>query len=703
MFEHKKMVRCFMNGKSCIYERAIDERIEAIKSSSKDRRAFIIMPFDAHLDAIYQWQLAPFISIGGSENEEEYACKPERADDIRRVGYIICEKICKKIQEANLLVADVSLDNPNVFYELGMGVALSKPILPICISDIKRRREEELSRLIGIDTLLEYPSFGFLQGKISSHLIKLDKYAGYSQQKGNKLIVLHDGRTVSVPYKSESDIIKYNCGDLFVSAAGTAMENIFKASNIEKHPELKRYQKRDFEEMIALNLKEVTFEKVLQELQESYCILIDTNASSPGAFFWLGYIHAIGGFAIPINVIDNKKDTRRDIPFDIRSLWHIYYNIDRPVDLANSLKNILEFVLIEKSKYLQRDKFWNRILKDNKVSIFLGSINMPDLGRNTLGDWDYRTAAELTSYLSKKKETMEVTLESPLQKYTEKPSDDQINWLQDQLAGKNCIIVASSDVNDLTEIALSRIWKRKPFEPLKESEMFDGFIAYKTYPETKISNIAPSTFYRCNPTRENKPPERGFILRRGGEKTESYIIEDHFFPDQPEAHGAHILLGQLVVARNPFPLPRGSDNKWLIIISGISGPATLGIAQMLTGCVYSEFTINKIKTEESSDDYQKIIYSILKNKDFVKKLKILDNEQNFNKYDELSEIRLKQLNEILDRENCKGVNALIYIGVYYPEHKQFHDERKIISWSFVDLSVAASIQQPNPRSIDFLG
>lgn len=701
MFEHKKMIRCFMNGKSCIYERAIDERIEAIKSSSEDRRAFIIMPFDTHLDAIYQWQLAPFISVGGSENEEKYACKPERADDIRRVGYIICEKICKKIQEANLLVADVSFDNPNVFYELGMGIALSKPILPICLEDIKGHRKEELSRLIGIDTLLGYPSFGFLKGKISSHLINLAKYAGYSQQKGNKLIVLHDGRTINIHYKSESDLIKYNCGDLFVSAAGTAMKNIFEASNIEKHPELKRYQKNEFTEMKELNLKEVSFEKVLQELQESYCILIDTNANSPGAFFWLGYIHAIGGFAIPINVINNKEDTRHNIPFDIRSLWHIYYNIDRPVDLANSLKNILEFVLIERSKYLQRDKFWNRILKDNKVSIFLGSINMPDLGRNTLGDWDYRTAAELTSYLSKKKETMEVNLESPLQKYTERPSDEQINWLQDQLADKNCIIVASSDVNDLTEIALSEIWKRKPFEPVVDKEMFDGFIAYKTYPKGRISSIAPSTFYRCHPTTENKPPERGFILRLGANTTERHIVEDHFFPDEPEAHGAHILLGQLVVARNPFPLPKGSDNKWLIIISGISGPATLGIAQMLTGCVYSEFTINKIRSEESSDDFQNVIESILRNGDFVKKLQISGMEQNFYRYDELSEIRLKELNKILDDEKCKGVNALVYIGVYYPEHKQFHDERKIISWSFVDLSVAADIKQPNPRAIDF--
>ncbi len=691
MGQHRKMIKCFMNGKSCIYERVIDERIEKIKSSKGENKAFVLMPYAPYIDALYQWQIVPFLQKGGKKEEKDFICTPERADDVRQIGYIICEKICRKIQEANLIVADLSYNNPNVFYELGISIALRKPILPLCIEHNKNQRDNDLKQYFNINKTLACPNFGFLEGEISSNLIDYNFFGDFDLL-GKSLLVLHDGKEIEADYKFKQGI-KYSFASLCKSAAGTAIDQIFSSQNLERHPELKRYSDiNPYKNIFDINLKVSDFERVVNTLKESFCVLIDTSSDSPAAYFWLGYIHAIGGFAIPINITDKKDNDEYGIAFDIRALWHVYFNKDNPSALVSSLRDILEFVFIEKSKYLNRDDFWKKILKHNKVSIFLGSVNIPELGRNTIGDWDYRTAAELTSFLSSAKETMEVTLESPIQKVQNIPSPDHRKWLEKQLENKNCIIVASSDVNDLTEIALSALWLKEPFQSLKDNDAnFNDFIAFKSY-KRDVKPMPPSAFFRYE---ENNPkPERGFILRQGNYENEKRIVELHFFPDETDVEGVHILYGQLIVAKNPFPRPHGSDN-WIIIISGISGPATLGIAQMLTGCVYSEFTVNSLKTK--SDQDFNIIVKWLEDSKKRTTLGISGDTVAIPNiaYDAMSEQRL----EVLNSKIRNRVSALISVGVYYPQMRQSHDERKIVAWNFTNIKDVVGANRENPLGI----
>ncbi|KAF0143651.1 MAG: hypothetical protein FD156_2461 [Nitrospirae bacterium] len=690
MVQHRKMIKCFMNGKSCIYERIIDERIAKIKAGKGEKKAFVLMPFAPYMDALYQWQLVPFLQKGGKREETDFICVPERADDVRQIGYIICEKICRKIQEANLIAADLSYNNPNVFYELGISIALRKPILPLCIDHNKSQRDNDLKQYFNINKTLACPSFGFLEGEISTNLIDYSLFSDFDLL-GKSLLVLHDGKEIEADYKFKQDL-KYSFASLCKSAAGTAIDQIFSDSNLKQHPELRRYSDiNPYKNIIDINLRTSDFDKIVTTLKESFCVLIDTSSDFPAAYFWLGYIHAIGGFAIPINITDktDKKETdERRLAFDIRALWHIYFNKDNPSELVSSLKDILEFVFIEKSKYLNRDDFWKKILKHNKVSIFLGSVNIPELGRNTIGDWDYRTAAELTSFLSSAKETMEVTLESPIQKVQKVPSADHREWLEKQLENKNCIIVASSDVNDLTEIALAALWGKEPFKSLDDNDAnFNDFIAFKSY-KKDVKPMPPSAFFRYE---TNPAPQRGFLLRQGNRKNEQQIVEDHFFPDEIVAEGVHILLGQLIVAKNPFPRPHGSDN-WIIVISGISGPATLGIAQMLTGCVYSEFTVNSLKTK-SEQEFNTIVKWLEDSKNRTT-LGISDNTVAIPNiaYDAMSEQRLEVLNLKIKNRVC----ALISVGVYYPQMRQSHDERKIVAWNFTNIKEKIGANRENP-------
>lgn len=58
-----------------------------------------------------------------------------RADSDPSSNFVICNRVCQQMQIADLIIADVSVENANVFYELGMAVALDKMILPICYSE----------------------------------------------------------------------------------------------------------------------------------------------------------------------------------------------------------------------------------------------------------------------------------------------------------------------------------------------------------------------------------------------------------------------------------------------------------------------------------------------------------------------------------------------------------------------------------------
>lgn len=58
-----------------------------------------------------------------------------RSDTEPANNYVVCNRICQQLQIADLIVVDVSSQNPNVFYELGMAIAMQKLILPICYSE----------------------------------------------------------------------------------------------------------------------------------------------------------------------------------------------------------------------------------------------------------------------------------------------------------------------------------------------------------------------------------------------------------------------------------------------------------------------------------------------------------------------------------------------------------------------------------------
>ena len=82
--------------------------------------AFVIMPLSDGFDKIYEGFLVETLREAGFE-----VC---RADNIRSAQNIL-KDIVRGIEKSDLIVADLTDSNPNVFYELGLAHALHKPII----------------------------------------------------------------------------------------------------------------------------------------------------------------------------------------------------------------------------------------------------------------------------------------------------------------------------------------------------------------------------------------------------------------------------------------------------------------------------------------------------------------------------------------------------------------------------------------------
>ncbi len=83
---------------------------------------FVLMPFDMSFQALYEDHVRPTVVRAG--------LRCERADDIRGTALITWD-IWERINRSRFLVAELTGQNSNVFYELGLAHALSKDVILI--------------------------------------------------------------------------------------------------------------------------------------------------------------------------------------------------------------------------------------------------------------------------------------------------------------------------------------------------------------------------------------------------------------------------------------------------------------------------------------------------------------------------------------------------------------------------------------------
>ncbi|MBP5640054.1 MAG: hypothetical protein J6X55_11285 [Victivallales bacterium] len=142
--EDEKHLQCFLVNEKCPH------RIQNGRYSF-----FIGMPFADKYDDVYRYGIALVL--------DSYGLTHYRADQSFERRQLMC-KICQAIQEANYVLIDISDNNPNVMFELGITCGLGKPV--ILIKDIQTKVATDLSEI----EYLEYNNSTDLQKKLTERL-----------------------------------------------------------------------------------------------------------------------------------------------------------------------------------------------------------------------------------------------------------------------------------------------------------------------------------------------------------------------------------------------------------------------------------------------------------------------------------------------------------------------------------------------------
>lgn len=100
-----------------------DVRRKASNPVKEQPRIFVLMPFASEFLDVYV--------LGIREVAEKLGFTVDRADDIEHNGNIL-DLVQQKIRQADILIADMSTRNANVFYEIGFAHAVNRPTVLLC-------------------------------------------------------------------------------------------------------------------------------------------------------------------------------------------------------------------------------------------------------------------------------------------------------------------------------------------------------------------------------------------------------------------------------------------------------------------------------------------------------------------------------------------------------------------------------------------
>ncbi len=686
---HRQCKTCFMTGKACIYQRNIQKTLRTTKipSSGSERtgKAFMLMPFRSTLDEVYRAQIDPCLKVVVKE--------VSRADDVNRTGYVICEKICKQIQESQIVCAELSCDNANVFYELGLAYAMDKNIALFIQSSVKDSRGNIKRKLsLNESQYNEYNPFDMLYAD-NIQLWKTTENKTEEIAKDNIFIMLSDTTPFTETIGHQN--LPYSIDGLCRGAIHRALDE-FTEDSESPWAQKKRVTVTVEEKNYSLDGKEITFKDVEEYIRNSVCVIIGTSNVEPSSYFWLGFAHGLEKEVIPITVLfprpgtssisisseiseekagssDKSSEQDEEKPFDVRALWHIHFSCNRPRDLENQLHGILDIIVNKNKDIENRSRFWQPFIDEGNVSIFVGSVELTQSNRHVVGEWDYRTVSELTSFFSSIKETMETNIQTPtfqasvkfsgldIEKYTEE--------LETKIAEGNSIILASADVNDMTEVALAKRAGYVPFQgdTWKES-YFYGIVAFKG---SNIAFFTPSLYFQEIKEIGGEPigDERGFFDIQGGNPH-----KDRTFSSPYQAYDAETELGYSTYFGHLAKFRLKEANRWTVVIQGITGPATLGVAQVLTGGVYEQFTIFDKTIDEAKR--ASLLQNVSKESKTLRQDMLIETN-GLNLFAQHSEHLTKRLTQAF--KDSDSVEAIVKIYIM-DGSDQHHDERKIIWW-----------------------
>ncbi|SIQ03525.1 TIR domain-containing protein [Halanaerobium kushneri] len=111
-------------------------KIHDVEVNSYKLKAFVVMQFSEEFNQLYKDVIAPIC-----ENKD---IESIRADNIYSSTPIL-KDITENIKDSSLIIAEITPNNPNVFYEIGYAHAINKPTILLCERNSRDKLPFDLS------------------------------------------------------------------------------------------------------------------------------------------------------------------------------------------------------------------------------------------------------------------------------------------------------------------------------------------------------------------------------------------------------------------------------------------------------------------------------------------------------------------------------------------------------------------------------
>jgi hypothetical protein len=565
-------MKCFLSGKECEFALI-----------PKKNKVFIISPFGYPYDDLFTYGIKEMLNMIALKeikgDRDSLTLEPERADQTIQLGFVMCQRICRKIRESNYVLADISEPNPNVFYELGLSFGLNKKIILI------GREPLENALTFGLTDYnipyIHYETLRDFKKKNKGEFVQAFQHAKQNDEVRRK-----------VPESRILNII--NSKNSILGLHETILEESIYKLNGESNTRLLNDWKVN---TIAIG-EESKLGEIIDLFQSCKVCVIDTSiykghldAFNAYVFFCLGLGHGFKREVIPLT---NTAD-KQTLPFDVRGLYHIFF--DRLDKLKSQFMDILPDIDRSWDKEQEDqlyEQIWGPFIKNDCLQILTCGRNIKHNrgDRTNIDKWDFMSVSQLTNFIGKRFPNKDFEISAPLSKLSAKELrklnvKDIREKVKSAIYDKDCIIVGSPDVSDLAEIILAEIHDLDPY--VKRRIKSKGYALIKDLDQPK-----PSSIYWIKKGKEHEG-----VCQIDEEATENTY---HF---NTKKGRVETIYGILIIANNPFVSP--NTERKIMVISGFSGPATYGISKFVADEKYNSQLKNMDKKINFDDEFEALI------------------------------------------------------------------------------------------------
>jgi hypothetical protein len=576
-------MRCFITNRDCKFEPKEERHEPAQAAGAPDvsldqlpaSSVFMISPFGFPFDDLFHEGVERTINRPGSE-------VVTRADQSLQLGYVMCQRICRKILDARWVFADLTEPNGNVYYELGLAYGMNRGIV-LLSSQRSTNPYRQSFEDHGIP-MLTYSDLAQLKSKeayerhlrLAYRLSKNDRqalepHAVLEKPPSILNVQAEDCPSLNLHHDAIDRAIKHHNGAI----------DDYNSHNPEGKPPRHRLEDCHIETLSVGKVPDIR-EAVGRIAQAKICLFDTTHyEDKPNAiiFFLLGVAHAAEREVIPLT----NQPLSRNVPFDIRGLWQV--NFEKADQLRSGLEQILpqidEAFKKDKADYPYR-RVWDPFLghdvsdpslRHKKIHVItcarkaLPSVDRD--GRTDIDMWDFTSVSELSVFIAQKYETTEVLIEKPKNKEELgelKRLDMEAfhNALRSDIKGKDCLIIGSPDVSDYAEVVLADLYGVQPHKIRPNAKGLPYQFIKRT--QAADSPRRKSAFYRFPGANEKDRVEFGSAVV---ECEDSQVLQD----------GKQIRRGETYVV---ITIAERPDGHHTMVISGFTGVATYAAVQFLT-------------------------------------------------------------------------------------------------------------------------